>query len=125
MANNKPKDELAEKLKALATPSSTPSSTSKFEVTDKLVEAPVLPTATKTTVVANEPLDNLIEMAKKSNAKLTESRMKDASDLGSSTVISDTAARLKVVSARVMQILKDNGMDSQQAERAHSQLMEL
>ena len=54
------------------------------------------------------PLDNLIDMAKKSNELLT----------------SDTS-KLKTNSNKVMQILKNNGMDSQQAERAHKQLMEL
>lgn len=62
----------------------------------------------------NPQMTNLIDAARKRNEEL-DKRFPDA----------NVPQVLRTNSAKVLQILKDNGMDSQQAEKAHKSLMRL
>lgn len=96
-----PQDDLTAKLKALGnkpTPSFVASETNE----------PI-----KTSSIHTEQMKNLIDTAAKSNAKIMEAKVFDKTPV------------FKSKSLQVMQILKDNGMDSQQCEKACAQLMKL
>lgn len=90
--------------------------------------APAIPVAEVTKKQHNPQMENLIRTAEKSNADihLHNNKKIDFDTTTMETSIDNPLHKyLSCWSAKVMLILKSNGMDTQQAERAHKLLMEL
>jgi hypothetical protein len=91
-----------------------PSSTVKAPTTTNTANTTTGKLPVKSGDDINPQMTNLIEEARKRNEAL-DKRFPDA----------NVPQQLRTNSAKVLQILKDNGMDSQQAEKALKQLLSL